>query len=142
MFQERRTGRGTGLSEVPLELIDSGEVEIYVIAEICQRVLNRFGFGMPVVWGLRIVVGIFKWKGYIRNCSCYRAVKLFQNGMKVVERVLEKRLFRIVIVNEMQCSFMPDRSIIDDVFILRRLQEEYHAKGKSLYVFSSSRESS
>ena len=34
----------------------------------------------------------FKWKGDIKSCSCYRAVKLLQHGMNVVERVLEKGL--------------------------------------------------
>ena len=29
---------------------------------------------------------------------------------------------------------MPERGTIDAVFILRRLQEEYHAKGKKLYM--------
>ena len=29
---------------------------------------------------------------------------------------------------------MPERGTIDAVFILRRMQEEYHAKGKKLYV--------
>ena len=52
--------------------------------------------------------------------------------MKVVERVLEKRLCTIVTVDEMQFDFMPERGTIDAVFILRRLQEEYHAKGKKL----------
>ena len=45
---------------------------------------------MPVEWALSIVVPIFKWKGDIRNCCCYRAVKLLEHCMKVVERVLEK----------------------------------------------------
>ena len=34
----------------------------------------------------------------------------------------------------MQLSFMPERGTIYAVFILRRKQEEYHAKGKKLYV--------
>ena len=29
---------------------------------------------------------------------------------------------------------MPERGTIDAVFILRRLQETYHAKGKKLYM--------
>ena len=29
---------------------------------------------------------------------------------------------------------MPERGIIGGVFILRRMQEEYHAKGKMLYM--------
>ena len=55
--------------------------------------------------------------------------------MKVVERVLEKRLHRIVTVNELLFRFMPERGIIDAVFILRRLQEEYHAKEKGHICF-------
>ena len=33
-------------------------------------------------------------------------------------------------VNGMQFGFMPESGTIDAVFILRRLQEEYHTKGK------------
>ena len=68
-------------------------------------------------------------KGDIRNCSCYGAVKLLEHSMKVVERMLEKRLCRIVTGNEMQVGFMNVSGTIDVVFILRRMQEEYHAKG-------------
>ena len=35
------------------------------------------------------------------------AVKLHEHGMKVVERMLEKRLCRIVFVDEMQFGFRP-----------------------------------
>ena len=51
---------------------------------------------MPVEWALGIVDLIFKGKGDIRNCSCYRAVMLLNHGMKVVERVFEKRLHCMV----------------------------------------------
>ena len=54
--------------------------------------------------------------------------------MKVVETVQEKRLGRIVSVDEKQFGSMPETGTIDDVFILRRLQEEYHAKGKKLCI--------
>ena len=53
------------------------------MTEICQKVLN--GFGIPAELALSIVVPIFKGKGDTRNC-CYRAVKLLEYGMKVVER--------------------------------------------------------
>ena len=76
------------------------------------------------------MVPIFKGKVDIRNCSCHRAVKLLEHVLRVLERVLEKRLRRIVTVDEMLFGFMPERGIIDVVFILRRMQEEYHACGK------------
>ena len=70
-----------------MELIAaSGEVGIHVMAEIFQRVKD--GFRMPVEWALSTVVPIFKGKGDIKNCSCYRAMKHVEYEMKVVERVL------------------------------------------------------
>ena len=74
------------------------------MAEICQKVQD--GFGMPAEWTLSIVVPIFKGKGDIRNCSCYRAVKLLEHGMKVVKKVFEKLLHRIVSVDEMPVGFI------------------------------------
>ena len=56
--------------------------------------------------------------------------------MKVVERVFKKRLHRIVSVDEMQLGFMNERGTIDAVFILRRMQEEYYAKGKKVVYVS------
>ena len=103
------------------------------MAEICQKVLYKFG--MPGEWSLRIVVPIFMRKGDIKNCSCHRAERLLEHGMKGMERALEKRPHRIVSVDKMQFGFMPERVAIDGVFILNRLQEEYHAKGKMLYIY-------
>ena len=53
--------------------------------------------------------------------------------LKVVERVFEKGLHGIVRVDEMQFDSMPERGTIDAVFILRRMREEYYAKG--IYMF-------
>ena len=129
-LNEMKTGKAPGPSEVSLELIAaSGGVEIQVMAEIYQKVLD--GLGIPAEWALGIVVPVFKGKGDISNCSCYRAVKLLERGMKVVERVLEKRLSGIVSVDEMQFGFMSEKGTIDAVSMLRRMQEEYHAKEKS-----------
>ena len=56
-----------------------------------------------------------------------RITKFLEHLMNVVECVLAKRLCRIAIVNEIQFGFLPERGIIDAVFSLSRLQEEYHA---------------
>ena len=82
-----------------------------------------------------ILVPIFKGKGDILNFNGYEVVKLLEHAMKVVERVLERSLLGIVSVDEIQFGFMPEIGIIDAVFILRRMQEEYHPKGKSCMCF-------
>ena len=45
---------------------------------------------MPVEWALSIVVPIFKGKGNIRNCSCNKAAKLLEHGMKDRKGVRKK----------------------------------------------------
>ena len=73
---------------ISLELIAViREIGIQLIAELCHRILS--GLGIPTEWALCILVSIFKCRGDIRNCSCYRAMKLLEHGMKVVEREFE-----------------------------------------------------
>ena len=132
-MEEMKTGKAAGPSEVGIEMIAaSGETGISVIMQLCQDVLD--GRGMPDEWSLSVLVPIFKGKGDAMNCGSYRGVKLLEHAMKIVERVLEKRIRKMVKVDEMQFGFMPGKGTIDAVFILRRLQEEYRDKGKKLYM--------
>ena len=78
------------------------------------------------------MVPIFKGKGEPINCGAYREVQLLEHAMKIVEKLLEKKMRRMVKVDEMQFGFMPGKGTIDAVFILRRLQEEY--LDKKLYM--------
>ena len=89
---------------------------------------------MPIELALSTVLPIFQGKGDIRNCSCYRALKTLEHGINMVEKVLEKRFHKILPADEMQFGFMSDRGTFDAVITLRRMQEEYHAKGKMLYM--------
>ena len=75
---------------------------------------------------------IFRGKGDIRDCSCYGAVKLLEHN--IVEWVLGKLLHRIVSIDEIQFGFIPERRTIKAVTILRRMQVEYYAKIKKLYM--------
>ena len=68
------------------------------------------------------------------NCGVHRGVKLLENTMKIVEKILEKRLIIIATIDDMQFSFMPGKGTIDAIFILRWIQEEYLAKLKKLYM--------
>ena len=87
-------------------------------------------FIMPAEWVLSVVVLVFKGKGDILNCGNYRVMKLLEHNMKVMERLLEKSLCRIVTV-VFKIGFIPEKGTICVVFILRKLQEEYSTRGKS-----------
>ena len=128
-----RAGKAAGPSDVRVEMIAvSGEIGVHVMVELCQSVLN--GRGMPDEWVLSVVVPVSNGKRDAMSCGAYREVKLLEHAMKIVEKVLERRMRRMVKVDEMQFGFMPGKGTIDAVFILRRLQEEYLDKEKKLYM--------
>ena len=66
----------------------------------------------------------------------YRGLKLTDHVMKLVEHVLERRINKMVDIDEMQFGFVSGKSAIDALFIVRQLQEKYLAVKKPL-LFSS-----
>ena len=78
-----------------------------VYMELCQRILD--GKGMPADWATSVAIPIFKGKRDIMNCGMHKGVKLLEHAMKIVEKVLEKRLNKIVMIDDMQFGFMPGK---------------------------------
>ena len=60
-------------------------------------------------------------------------LKLLEHVMKVLERVVEKQIKSTIEIDDMQFGFMQGHDITDATFILRQLQEKFHAKNKNLY---------
>ena len=88
---------------------------------------------VPSDWELSTLVPVYRGKGDPLECGSYRGIKLLEHGMKVYERVLEKRLRESVTIDAMQFGFMPGKGTTDPIFIVRQLQEKYLEKSKSLY---------
>jgi hypothetical protein len=128
-----KLGKASGVTDVVAEhVVASGEIGVEVMAELCNRVLA--GESMPEEWRDSVLVPLYKGKGDARDCGAYRGVKLLEHGMKIMERLFERRLRAVVEVNDMQCGFMPGKGTIDALFMVRMLQEKYDRKKKKLYM--------
>ena len=57
---------------------------------------------MPKEWELSTLIPIYKGKGDPMEYGSYRAIKLLEHGMKVLERVLERRLRMKVNIDDIQ----------------------------------------
>ena len=79
------------------------------------------------------IVNIFKGKGDALSCGNYRGLKLQEQGMKIMEHILNTIIRSQVSIDEMQFGFMPSRSTTDAIFILRQLQERFLSKKRNLY---------
>ena len=100
--------------------------------DLCQSVLD--GKGMPDEWKTSVIVLIFKGKGDVIGCGSCRGVKLEEHAMKIVERVLERRILTLIILNKMQFGLEPGKGTKNARFIVRRMQEEYQKKDKKLHM--------
>ena len=54
--------------------------------------------------------------------------------MKVWERVMEHRLREITEVSENQFGFMPSRSTMEAIYLLRRVIEKYREKKRNIHM--------
>ena len=78
------------------------------------------------------LVPIYKGKGDVLECSSSRGTKLLEHGMKVAERVLERRLRQAVEIDKMKFGFRPGSGTTDVIFIARQLQERFRGKHRKL----------
>ncbi|KAI8481620.1 hypothetical protein Bbelb_406210 [Branchiostoma belcheri] len=88
---------------------------------------------IPNDWNLSYIINCYKGKGDPLERGNYRGLKLLDQVLKVVERVLEPMIREQVHIDSMQFGFTPGRGTTDAIFILRQLQEKFLSKRKDLY---------
>ena len=128
-----KSDRGSGPSGLVADILKAaGEVGVNWMTDVCNAVMTEGK--VPSDWCKSWMVTVFKGKGDALECGSYRGIKLLEHGMKVFERVLEARLRRNVVIDDMQFGFMPGRGTTDAIFIVRQLQERYLEKNRELWM--------
>jgi len=131
-MKKMKDGKAAGPSGIVNEMLQaSGEIGITWIKDLVNLIITKEG--IPLDWCSSVVIPIFKGKGDPMDCGSYRAVKLLEHTMKLMERILESRIREQVNIDEMQFGFMPGKGTVDAIFIARQIQEKYNAKRKDLY---------
>ena len=65
----------------------------------------------------------------------YRGLKLTEQVMKILERIVDGLIRQLVSIDDSQFGFVPGRGITDAIFVVRQLQEKYLAANKTLHGF-------
>ena len=76
---------------------------------------------MPEERKNNILVPLFKNKGDAQVCGNYKGIKLLSHTIKLWERVIKRRIKQEMVIRENQFDFMPGRSTIEAIYVLRRL---------------------
>jgi hypothetical protein len=81
-----------------------------------------------------ILVPIFKNKEDAQSCTNYQGIKLMSHTMKLWERIIEYRLRGVTNVTKNQFDFMPGRSTMEAIFLIRQLMERCREQKKDLHM--------
>jgi hypothetical protein len=113
-----KTGKVLGPDDIPIEVWRClGDIAIVWLTKLFNIIFRSNK--MPDEWRRSILVPIFKNKGDIQSCTTYRGIKLMSHTMKFWERVIEHRLRKLTTVSKNQFGFMPGRSTMETIFLIR-----------------------
>ena len=96
---------------------------------------------VPTDWEESFIVCLYKGKGDALDRGNYRGLKLTEQAMKILERIVDGLIRQVVSFDDSQFGFVPGRGTTDAIFVVRQLQEKYLAVNKRLYGLRGPRES-
>ena len=88
---------------------------------------------IPTNWEENLILNLYKGKSEAIDHGNYHSLKLRNQVMKLLERVLDFYVCEMVNLNDMQFSFEPGRGTTDTISIVLVLQEKYIVANKRLY---------
>ena len=89
---------------------------------------------VPSDWEQSFIVCFYKGKGDALERGNYRGLKLTEQVMKVLERIVDGLIRQVVSTDDSQFGFVPGRGTTDAIFVIRQLQDKYLAANKRLYM--------
>ena len=125
--------KAAGPSGIIAEMLKPlGEAGVAEVRDLIEDIISEGC--IPIDWQESFIVNLYKGKGDALNRGNYRGLKLIEQTMKVLERVVEGLIRQRGEIDEMQCGFMSGCGTTDAIFIVRQLQEKHLAANKLLYM--------
>lgn len=129
-----KSGKAAGVDEIRPELLKSLDGSgIEWLARVFQAAWDSGE--VPLDWRTGVVVPVYK-KGDKMECSNYRGISLLSLPGKIYAKVLESKVRAIVEprMADEQCGFRPGRSVTDQVFTLKQIQEKAWEYAKDVFI--------
>ena len=131
-ISQMKAGKAPGPSGIVVEMIRAaGDMGASMIRDLAVAII-RDG-KVPSDWEQSFIVCLYKGKGDALERGIYRGLKLTEQVMKILERMVDGLIRQLVSIDDSQFGFVPGRGTTDAIFVVRQLQEKYLAANKRLY---------
>ena len=118
------SGKAAGPSGIVADMLKPvGEAGAVEVRDLIEDIISEGC--IPTDWQESFIVNLYKGNGDALNRGNYRGLKLIEQVMKVLERMVEGLIRQRVEIDEMQCGFMSGRGTTDAIFIVHQLQEKH-----------------
>ena len=128
-----KAGKALGPSGIVVEMIRAAaDMGASMIHDLAAAII-RDG-KVPSDWEQSFTVCLYKGKGDALERGNYRDLKLTEQVMKILERIVDGLIRQLMSIDDSQFGFVPGRGTADAIFVVRQLQEKYLAANKRLYM--------
>ena len=130
-ISKMKSGKAAGPSGIVVEMIKAaGDTGATMIRDLATAII-RDG-KVPTDWEQSFIVCLYKGKGDALDRGNYRGLKLTEQAMKILERIVDGLIRQVVSIDYSQFGFGSARGNTDAIFVVRQLQEKYLAVNKRL----------
>ena len=123
VISQIKAGKALGPSGIVVMIRAASDIGASMIRDLAVAII-RDG-KVPSDWEQSFIVCLYKGKGDTLERGNYCGLKLTQQVMKTLERIVESLIRQLVSINNSQFGFVPGRGITDTIFVVRQLQEKY-----------------
>ena len=131
-ISQMKAGKAPGLSGIVVMIQAAGYTGSSLIRDLAAAIICDGK--VPYDWEQSFIVCLYKGKGDALERGNYSGLKMTEQVMKVLERIVDGLIRQLVSTDDSQFGFIPGRGTTDAIFVVRQLQEKYLAANKRLYM--------
>ena len=132
-ISKMKVGKAAGPLGIVVEMIRAAsDMGVSMICDLAAAIIR--GGKVPSDWEQSFIICLYKGKGDALEGGNYSGLKLTEQVMKVLERIVDGLIRQLVSTDDSQFGFVPGRGTTDAIFVVRQLQEKHLAANKRLYM--------